>query len=91
MSWIVQMCGMIERRRRPRLALEAVDGRLVARDALGQELQRDFAAELEVLGLVDDAHPAAAELGLNPIVADDGARRQRQHGRHCSERCQVGS
>ena len=36
----------------------------------GQELQRDKSVEGYVLGLVDDAHPAAAELLDDAIVRD---------------------
>ena len=54
--------GVVQRGGRARLALEALERLRVAAELLGQELQRDAAAELRVLRLVDDAHAAAAEL-----------------------------
>ena len=56
---------MIERRRGTCLATEAVDGEL-----RGQEFQRDFASEREVLREIHQAHAAAAEQRLDAIVAD---------------------
>ena len=70
---------MIERRCGPRLTTEAGNGCLVGRDMLRQKLQRHFAKQLKVLGKIDNAHSAAAELRLDPVVTDDGAGRQRQH------------
>ena len=52
------------------LALEALERGRVPRHLRGQELERDVAAELRVLGLVDDAHAAAAELRRDPVVRD---------------------
>ena len=62
--------GVLERGGRAGLALEPLERLRVARQLLGQELQRDAAAELQVLGLVDDAHAAAAELREDPVVGD---------------------
>ena len=62
--------GVVERRGGARLALEALERGRVLRHLRGQELQRDVAAELRVLGLVDDAHAAAAELRSDPVVRD---------------------
>ena len=59
---------MIERARRPRLALEPLERRPVARQLRRQELQRDASSELRVLGLIDDAHPAAAESTGDGVV-----------------------
>ena len=42
-----------------------------AKDLLGQELQRHLAAELGVLGLVDDAHAADSQLFQNAVVGND--------------------
>ena len=52
---------VVERRRRPRLAHEALDDVLVLRHLLRQELERHVAPQLQVLGLVHDTHAAAAE------------------------------
>ena len=52
------------------LALEPLERLVVARELLGQELEGHLTAELQVLGLVDDAHAAAAELREDPIVRD---------------------
>ena len=54
--------GMIQSGRGLRFALEAAKRLRVAGHFVGQELQGDEAMEASVFGLVDDAHPAAAEL-----------------------------
>ena len=61
---------MIERRRRARLAMEALHRPVVAGEILRQELERDVPAESEVLGVVDDAHPPAAKFAEHAIVGD---------------------
>ena len=43
-----------------------------ARGRLGQELERDVAAEADVLGAVDDAHAAGAEPIDDAVVRDNG-------------------
>ena len=60
--------GVLERGGGAGLALEPLEGLRIADQILGQELQRDAAAELQVLGLVDDAHAAAAELREDAVV-----------------------
>jgi hypothetical protein len=57
-------------RRRARLASQPLERLRVVADLLREELQRDATAELDVLGLVDDAHAAAAELLQDPVVGD---------------------
>jgi hypothetical protein len=50
---------------------------IVARELLGQELQRHRLAQLEVVGPVDLAHAAAADQAGDPVAAcNDGAGRQ---------------
>ena len=49
------------------LPLAGVEGR-----GAGQDLQRHATAQGELLGLVDDAHPAAADLADDPEVAEQG-------------------
>ena len=75
--------GVIERRGRPRLALEALERAGLLGHLHGQELERHVAAELGVLGLVHDAHAAAAELRGDPVVgdglADHGCISRRHH------------
>jgi hypothetical protein len=53
---------MVESGRRFRLAREPVDCRRRGLDVLRQQLEGNNALELCVLGLVDDAHAALAEL-----------------------------
>jgi hypothetical protein len=56
------------------LPAEALDERVVGRVAVVQDLDRDPAAELLVLGEVDVRHSARAELALDAIAAvEDGA------------------
>ncbi len=59
---------VVERTGGAGLALEALESRMVGGDVVGQEFQRDGAAELGVLGLVNDAHPAAAEPFGNAVM-----------------------
>ncbi len=53
----------------PHLAAKAVKRHRVAGHALGQELQRDGLAQLQVIGAIDLTHPATAE------QADDAVTR----------------
>ena len=62
--------GMIQRGGGARFTLKALEHRGVLRHLRGQEFDGDVAAELGVLGLVDDAHAPAAELGGDPVVRD---------------------
>ena len=61
------------------LALEPLHRLLVGHDAEPQDLQGHAAAERGLLGLVDDAHAAAAELADDPELAQ-GGRRPRPRG-----------
>ena len=61
---------VIQRRGGPRFALEPLEGLTVLGKVLRQELERYQAAELGVLGLVDDAHASPAQLLENAIVGD---------------------
>ena len=61
---------VIERRGGARLAQKPIGGLLIA-DAIGrQKLERHEARELDVLGLVDDAHAARADGLEHPVVRD---------------------
>jgi hypothetical protein len=59
---------VVERGQHARLALEAGHPVGVGREVLGKQLDRDRAAELGVLGEVDRAHPAFADLVGNAVV-----------------------
>src|SRR5215469_17354622 len=63
--------GMIEGRGSASFLLEAFEDFLVASGAVGEEFERDEAAEADVLGLVDDAHAARPEL-LGGAVMREG-------------------
>jgi hypothetical protein len=67
MLGVVQGCGGF------RFAQEALLGFFVVEQMFCQELQRDRALQLCVLGLVDDAHAALAELLDDLVVTDGGA------------------
>jgi hypothetical protein len=69
-SWMVQMLGWF-RADAARLAPEAFKRLLVPRQFIGQKLQGNEPAKLGVLGFVDHAHAAAAQL-LNDAVMRDG-------------------
>ncbi len=62
--------GVVERRGGARLALEPLERARVPRHLGAQELERHAPPELRVLGLVDDAHAAAAELADDGVVAN---------------------
>ena len=68
--------GVVELRRRPRLAAEAGQRLEVLRDLPGQDLQGHAAAEGDLLGLVDHAHAAPADLAEDPVVAHLAQGRQ---------------
>ena len=55
--------GMIQGRERLRLALEPRQTLRVRGERIGQDLDRDLAAETGIGGAVDRAHAALAELG----------------------------
>src|SRR5919198_4181954 len=63
--------GMLEARGRARLAPEALDEFAVLGEAPVQDLERDLAAEMRVLGQVDVGHPAGADAAHDPIAAVD--------------------
>ena len=64
---------MVDRRGELRLAQEPVTERLVLGEAGGEQLERDPPLEPQVLGQVDDAHPAEAEQRLDPVAGELGA------------------
>ncbi len=63
--------GMIQRGGGLRLALETGQGLRILGNFFRQKFERDEAVQLQVLGLVDDAHPATTEL-LDDAVVRDG-------------------
>jgi hypothetical protein len=62
--------GMVEGRGGPGLPPEPLQRGVASEEPVGKELERDRAAEAGVLGLVDDAHPSAAELLDDPVMGD---------------------
>lgn len=62
--------GMVEGGRRPGFVYEAGLGVFIAREIGVEELEGDGPFELRVLGLVDHAHPALAELGEDLVVGN---------------------
>ena len=59
---------MIQGRRVPGLPLEALQVFAAGCDVFRQKLQRDIAAELRILSLVNDTHSAAPQLFDNPVM-----------------------
>ena len=59
---------VVDRRGQPRLAQEPLAEAHVLGQLRREDLQRDVAVEREVVGAVDDAHPAAAEQRLQPVA-----------------------
>jgi hypothetical protein len=68
---------MVQRRKHFGLALEARQPLRVARDGLGQDLDRDLPLQARVGGSVDLAHPAHAEQGGDLISAEPGSWAER--------------
>ena len=64
---------MVQRRRGSSLAHEALDHLSVVGAIRREELERHVARELEVFGLVDDAHAAGAERSNNSIMRNSRA------------------
>ena len=62
--------GMVQRRGGARLPLEALEHRRVVLQVGGEDLDRDVAAEVRVLGLVNHAHAAEPELPDDPVMRD---------------------
>ena len=65
---MVQIFGMIERRGSFGLALETGESAGISRDVIGQKLEGDKSTELYILGLIDDAHPSAAQFLDNVVM-----------------------
>ena len=63
--------GMVQGGSGLRLALETGEGLRIFGNFVGQELERDKAMQLDVLGFVDHAHAAAAEF-LDDAVVRNG-------------------
>ena len=75
----------LDRRRRPRLAAEPRRRRFVRRARRRQEFDRHRTAQRHIRRAEDDAHPAFADYGVNPVLTGDEVARARQrvrgHGR----------
>ncbi len=63
--------GMIERRGGLGFAEEALEGLGFVRPFRRKEFQGDYPIQLHVLGGVNDAHPAATNLLMDPVVRND--------------------
>ena len=63
-------CWDGESRCRLRFAPKPSQSGRIRGHALGQEFQGDATVQLEVFGLVDHTHPAAAELAQDAVVRD---------------------
>ena len=67
---------MIQSRRRSGLALKTLQRRGVFFQLVGQKLQSDVPAEIDVLGFIHDPHAAAAQLVKDAVMGDGFARDQ---------------
>ena len=72
---------MVERREHLRLAFEAREPVGIAREELGQDLQRDVTIELRVTRTIDLAHAACAECRDDLVGAEARASGQRHESR----------
>ena len=64
---------MIQRSKKPRLALEARQAVFVSRERFGKDFDRDFTAELGVAGPIDFAHPARTDEREDLVLCQSGA------------------
>ena len=64
---------VLERHRELRLAREALVEALVERELGRDQLQRDRSLQAQVVGAVDDAHPAPADQLLDAIAEEVGS------------------
>lgn len=71
---------MIERRSGAGFAAEAFEGLRIVGNIFGKKLDGDEAAELEVFGFVDDAHPTAAKLVDDAIMGEGLTDKRRRFG-----------
>jgi hypothetical protein len=77
--------GMVQRGGGARFALESFQRLRISSEFIGQEFQRDKAAELQILGSVDHTHAATAEpfddAVMRNCAADEwlGFRHRRAH------------
>ena len=62
--------GIVQRREKMRLALEARQSNRVTRDGFGQDLDRDLATQALVGGAVHLPHAARSELGGHAVVSE---------------------
>ena len=69
---------VIERAGGARLPQQAGGGVRMADGVRGQELQRNPALEVRVLGKIDRTHPAGADVAEDPVVGDGGADHARE-------------
>src|ERR1700683_5164353 len=74
--WMVQCRGC------PGFAPKSLYSMAILGHILGKEFECDKAVEPSVLGLVDYAHPAAADLGYDAVMRNGGA----DHGRNVRAR-----
>jgi len=65
--------GVIESQGRARFALEALQSLVVLGKMFIQKLQGDEAAELGVLGLINDTHPVATQLLEDAVMRSRSA------------------
>ena len=82
---------MVERRRRARLELEALDPRGIVRELGRKNLDGGEAAELDVAGAVHLAHAARADRLQDLVVADAAAGFEHQKPYPSGVRAEPGS
>ena len=74
---------MLQRHRELRLAGEAFLEALVERELRGDELQRHRPLQTQVVGAIDDPHPAPADKLLDPVAEEIGSDLDLCLGAHC--------
>lgn len=72
--------GMVQRGERRRLALEALQALVVGGEVLGEDFDRDFAAEARVLRAIDLPHRSGAERAKGLVGREGRAGKQGQGG-----------
>src|SRR5262249_45834924 len=74
--------AVADRRRRPRLLAESLHRLGVGHDLRAQQLDRELLLDVDVLGRVDLAHPALAELAHDAVATVEDLALQRGYLGH---------
>ncbi len=82
--------GMLDERRGTRLVQQPLAPDRIVHEIVGQDLERDLAAEVDVHRAIDDPHPAAADFLADVVVRQSPADHRIRHREfRCKDRLSV--